>query len=302
MDTTRNRRIAEAAGRGREKIEEELQRLKARYNVEMRGRMIPTPRALKIKAEINETQDLIDELDRKAAENLAIANAPIDDMLEIIAIPLLADVMNDVVAGVDGCLLERGCSQTIFSEYTAQIRRAALAMVDTLARAERGLPLLLDIDDTLVDAVKKKLISFIKQRLKIKDPKKTKSLKKVKTVKTISELNALIPQITALVLDNAEIGERFQDGNGCDESWTENYISYDDDGWSIEVSYQCSGIWDYDRGDWATPPSWTLRHAKGEVTDLTVSHYDETTDEGTSFAGDDLSGLWGALNRALKMI
>lgn len=178
MDTTRNRRIAEAAGRGREKIEEELQRLKARYNVEMRGRMIPTPRALKIKAEINETQDLIDELDRKAAENLAIANAPIDDMLEIIAIPLLADVMNDVVAGVDGCLLERGCSQTIFSEYTAQIRRAALAMVDTLARAERGLPLLLDVDDTLVDAVKKKLISFIKQRLKIKDPKKTKSLKK----------------------------------------------------------------------------------------------------------------------------
>lgn len=121
-------------------------------------------------------------------------------------------------------------------------------------------------------------------------------------MKTISDLNALTPQLVALVLDNPTIGEHFQDGNDYNETWSENYISYDDDGWCVEVSFQCCGVWDYDRGDWATPPSWTLQRAWGEVTDLTASHYDETTDEETSFVGNELNELWSALNRALKNI
>lgn len=114
-------------------------------------------------------QERIEELDRKDAERLALEKAPINDVLEIIAIPLLADVINDLVAGVDGMLLQQGCQQTIFSTYTQRIRSASLALIDTLAVAECGLPMLLDADDTLVDAVKKKLMSFIRQRLKIKD-------------------------------------------------------------------------------------------------------------------------------------
>lgn len=40
-------------------------------------------------------------------------------------------------------------------------------MVSTLNHADDQLPRLLDVDDTLVDAVKKKLRSFIKQHLNI---------------------------------------------------------------------------------------------------------------------------------------
>lgn len=106
-------------------------------------------------------------LDRDAAERLALAKTPIDDVLEIVAIPLLADVMNDIVAGVDATLRRNNIKETVFGIYITQIRRASLAMIDTLAEADANLPRLLDADDTLIDALRKKLMSFIKQRLNI---------------------------------------------------------------------------------------------------------------------------------------
>lgn len=152
----------------RQKLERRLEILKKKYDNMMRGRFVPTPAALKIKKAIDITRDEIKVIDRDAAERLALKKAPIDDMLGIIAIPLLADVMNDLVAGVDGMLRRNGCHETVFGDYTKQIRRAALAMIDTLAEAEADLPRLLDADDTLIDALRKKLMSFIKQRLNIK--------------------------------------------------------------------------------------------------------------------------------------
>lgn len=149
------------------KLLQRIESLNARWNVEMRGRHIPSPKAIRIKIEINETRKQVEAIDRDAAERLALEKAPIDQVLEVIAIPLLADVMNDLVAGVDGMLIRNGLQATVFGDYTKQIRHAALAMVDTLDHAESHLPRLLDVDDTLVDAVKKKLMSFIRQRLKI---------------------------------------------------------------------------------------------------------------------------------------
>lgn len=146
----------------------ELARLNAKYTEMMRGKMIPSPRALKIKRQAILLEDEIKRLDRDATEQLALEKCPVDEVLEVIAIPLLADVINDVVAGVDGTLRRHGVQETVFGLYTAQIRQAALAMVDTLDQAESNLPRLLDVDDTLIDAIKKKLMSFIKQRLKIK--------------------------------------------------------------------------------------------------------------------------------------
>lgn len=146
----------------------ELARLNAKYTEMMRGKMIPSPRALKIKRQAILLEDEIKRLDRDAAEQLALEKCPVDEVLEVIAIPLLADVINDVVAGVDGTLRRHGVQETVFGLYTAQIRQAALAMVDTLDQAESNLPRLLDVDDTLIDAIKKKLMSFIKRRLKIK--------------------------------------------------------------------------------------------------------------------------------------
>ena len=47
--------------------------------------------------------------------------------------------------------------ETVLGTYTEQIRKAALAMVDTLDHGDANLPRLLDADDTLIDAVKKNL-------------------------------------------------------------------------------------------------------------------------------------------------
>lgn len=151
----------------RAKLQAELESLKSRHRELMKGRMVPSSRAQAVQRKILATQDEIKRMDSDASERLALKKAPIDDVLEVIAIPLVADVMNDIVAGVDGMLRRQGVHETVFGMYTAQIRSAAMAMVDTLAASEQGLPKLLEVDDTLVDAVKKKIMSFIKRRLKI---------------------------------------------------------------------------------------------------------------------------------------
>lgn len=151
----------------RTKLENTAAALKARYNSAMRGRMVPSSQAMRILKEMDAVQKQIKALDQDAAERLALEKAPIDEMLAIIAIPLLADVMNDIVARVDGTLRRHGVQETVFGIYTSRIRKAALAMVDTLDHSDANLPRLLDVDDTLVSAVRKKLMSFIKQRLNI---------------------------------------------------------------------------------------------------------------------------------------
>lgn len=148
-------------------LQSRLSNLEMQLATAMRGRMTPSAKALKIKGEIDAVRKEIQALDRDAAERLALEKAPVDEVLEVIAIPLLADVMNDLVAGVDGMLRRNGVQETVFGIYTSQIRKAALAMVDTLDHSQANLPRLLDVDDTLVDAVKKKLMSFIKQHLNI---------------------------------------------------------------------------------------------------------------------------------------
>lgn len=151
----------------RGKLVSRLETLNAKYAEAMRGRVVPSPKAVRIKNEIYDLEREIKEIDYRAAERLALSKAPIDEVLEVIAIPLLADVMNDIVAGVDGMLRRNGCQETVFGEYTRQIRKAALAMVDALDHGEDNMPKLLEVDDTLIDAVKKKLMSFIKQRVEI---------------------------------------------------------------------------------------------------------------------------------------
>lgn len=149
-------------------LQAQIEKLKRQHTELMRGRMVPSSRAQAVQRKILAIQDEITQLDRDAAERIALEKAPVDEILEVIAIPLLADVMNDLVAGVDKMLRRNGAQETVFSIYTQEIRRASLAIIDTLATSEEGLPKLLDVDDTLVDAIRKKLLSFIKQRLKIK--------------------------------------------------------------------------------------------------------------------------------------
>ncbi len=126
-------------------------------------------------------------------------------------------------------------------------------------------------------------------------------------MKTIVDLNALIPTLVELLHNNDhEIGESYyeqdEDGWGrCDEPAT-NYLCYDDDGWLIEITYECCAETYNDPGDYWTPPSHDLKGAWGKVTEILASNTDEETDEESEFSDDDLKELWGALDEELKDI
>lgn len=126
-------------------------------------------------------------------------------------------------------------------------------------------------------------------------------------MKSKSDLNALIPTLVEQFLKKGhEIGESYfehdeDDWGRCDDSTT-NYFCYEEDGWFIEVTYECCGEWDNDPGDYWTPPSSDLIRAWGEVKEISASHYDEDTDEESEFSEDDLCELWEELNKSLEHI
>lgn len=126
-------------------------------------------------------------------------------------------------------------------------------------------------------------------------------------MKTIADLNALIPTLVEQLRHNDhEIGESYleqnEDGWGKCSDYKTNNFYYEEDGWSIEVTYKCAGDWDNDPGDYWTPPCHDLRRAWGEVEDISVYHYDDDTDEEVEFSGDDLNELWKALDKELEDI
>ena len=92
-------------------------------------------------------------------------------------------------------------------------------------------------------------------------------------MKTIADLNALIPTLVELLHNNDhEIGESYyeqdEDGWGrCDEPAT-NYLCYEDNGWLIEITYECCAESYNDPGDYWTPPSHDLKGAWGKVTEI----------------------------------
>lgn len=126
-------------------------------------------------------------------------------------------------------------------------------------------------------------------------------------MKSKSDLNALIPTLVEQFLKKGhEIGESYfehdeDDWGRCEDSTT-NYFCYEEDGWFIEVTYECCGEWDNDPGDYWTPPSSDLIRAWGEVKEISASHYDEDTDEESEFSEEDLCELWEELNKSLEHI
>lgn len=126
-------------------------------------------------------------------------------------------------------------------------------------------------------------------------------------MKTSEDLKALFPALIELVENNDhEIGNSYfeQDeyGWGRCNDYEDNSVTYEEDGWSIEISYRCCGEWDDDMGDYWTPASCDLKRAWGEVTEISVCHYDEETDEETVFSDEDLKELNSEINSILARI
>ena len=145
---------------------EDLRRILA---TEMRGRMVPSAKAQKLMGRIDGLRRFIAAYERQEREQLNILNLSFDSIREIIAIPLIADVLNDLVTGVNAALRNHGCAETTFAEKSNKLLKLALEIVDALAFAEEGLPRMIEHNDTLVDAIRKKVFSYIDQRLPARD-------------------------------------------------------------------------------------------------------------------------------------
>lgn len=154
------------------RYERDLNRVEERMAEEVRRNpkaIISTPRMTELRREREYLLARLEASRLEAKRRWALANLPIERTLEIIMLPLLADVMTDLTCGVDGMLRDAGIEETRFGDMSRQIRRLSLEMTDSLmAGIADGLPDLVTDDDYLVGAVKKKLMSYIKQRLKLK--------------------------------------------------------------------------------------------------------------------------------------
>lgn len=126
-------------------------------------------------------------------------------------------------------------------------------------------------------------------------------------MKTIAELNALIPEIIAKLSENEhEIGtssiERSEDGYGKNDEPTANYFTFEEDGWLVEVVYNCCGEWETSSGDYWNPPYCELKKAWGDAVEISASYYDEGAEEETAFSECDLRELKYAINQELRNI
>lgn len=126
-------------------------------------------------------------------------------------------------------------------------------------------------------------------------------------MKTIADLKALIPTLCDLLYEqDHEIGDTYYEEDECGMSmftdYETNFFTYEEDGWYIDVTYRCSGESYYYPETYWEPSESGWKSASGEVTELIVSHYDEETEEETTFSEDELKELWKALDEVLEDI
>ena len=126
-------------------------------------------------------------------------------------------------------------------------------------------------------------------------------------MKTIDDLKALLPTLLKLFSkEEHNIGESYwdedEDGWSKRHDYASNCFIYEEDGWYIEVEYECCGEFDSDSGDYWNAPYCELRCAWGKVSEISASYYDEETGDGIEFSEDELEEFLAPFNELLKDI
>lgn len=108
-------------------------------------------------------------------------------------------------------------------------------------------------------------------------------------MKTIDDLKKILPRIIEKMLEKPEIGYSACGSSEDDtiEEWAENNVFFEEDGWEIDIQYRC--VSDSTR-------------TRGEVTEIYVSHYDDATDEETTFDDESINEITNIINRSLYTI
>ena len=116
-------------------------------------------------------------------------------------------------------------------------------------------------------------------------------------MKTLLELNALIPTIIEMMNEEQpEIGD-YEEGE-----YESNTLTYEEDGWTIEIVYKCTGYWNIEDETYSNPGCADLLKGWGEIENIYAFHLDEETAEETEFSSEDLTDLYNAVNKNLKQL
>lgn len=126
-------------------------------------------------------------------------------------------------------------------------------------------------------------------------------------MKTIDDFKALIPTLVELLSkEDHRIGQSYPE---WDESgyckildYAGNCFTYEEDGWHIEIDYECCGDYYEDPGDYDNPPCDDLISAWGLVSEIRAYHCDEETCEDTLFREEDLEEFFAPFDEILKDI
>ena len=112
-------------------------------------------------------------------------------------------------------------------------------------------------------------------------------------------ISAIIPKVAELISKaDHKIGISEYD----EDRYEDNHFIYDQDGWNIEIEYRCCGKWYNDLGDYWNPPCTDLICAWGDVSSMSVSFYDEDTDDQIDFSSYELKDFHSAINKVLRSI
>ena len=88
---------------------------------------------------------------------------------------------------------------------------------------------------------------------------------------------------------------------GHDEYESNNFI-YEEDGWYVEVNYECCGEYVNEAGDYWTPPCFELIRGWGRVSEITVIHTDDETGEETEFCDEEMQEIIAIFDEELRDI
>lgn len=178
MDTTEN----EITNGRIRRIDARMAELHAEYLSIMRGHVVPTGRAMVIRRKMDALcenrekavkEAVKAEAERKREEILSLGeNLPQDETTRdrifhmMLKLPLAADFLYALCCDLASELRKHGMTELTLTERTGRIKKEASELAFTLNEFE-PLRKMLEEDDTLIDALDKKLTSFLGRNLNI---------------------------------------------------------------------------------------------------------------------------------------
>lgn len=153
-----------------DRIEAQLRELASRYAGMVRGKSVAPPKAAAVAAKIKQLQEERNQLLQEQRKSLRAA-LPDDEEVRaevyfaLLKLPIIADFLYDATVALRSMLTKLGMNELTMTEQVKQMKAIAHRMSSTLDDFPNTSKILSN-DDTLINALHKKVDSFLLQQIK----------------------------------------------------------------------------------------------------------------------------------------